>query len=73
MKKLVFTAIAVIAFSGVSMAETTEVKSEVKVLAEQIEATPCEDAAIDFYEAIIEDGEDDIDLLNELLSYCQTR
>jgi len=74
MKKLVFTAIAVIAFSGVSMAETTEVKSDVKVLAEQLEATPCEDRAIDVYEYVMNEynnGGDDIDLLNALLANCQ--
>lgn len=65
-----FTAIAVIAFSGVSMAETKEVKREVKVVKDQLEATPCEDAAIDFYEVIIGGNADNIDLLNELLSYC---
>lgn len=60
MKKLVFTAIAMIAFSGAAMAST-------------VEATPCQDAAIDFYEAIIGDGEDDPELLNELLSHCEPK
>lgn len=74
MKKLLFTAIAVIAFSGVAMAETKEVKTEVKVVNEQLEATPCQDAAIDLYEYFINDyngGCDNINLLNSLLSRCE--
>jgi hypothetical protein len=73
MKKLVFTAIAAVVFSGVSFAGTKEVKEEVVVNNESkevLKATPCEDAAIDFYEIIIGGGDDDIDLLNDLLSYC---
>jgi hypothetical protein len=78
MKKLVFTAIAVIAFSGVAMAETTEAKSEFKILAEQVEATPSDDAcqqnAIDAYEryiALYRNNVDDVDLLNAMMSICQ--
>lgn len=68
-----FTAIAVIAFSGVSMAETKEVKREVKVVKDQLEATPCQDMAIDIYEYVMNEyncGGDDIGLLNALLSNC---
>ena len=74
MKKLLFTAIAVIAFSGVSMAETRKAKSEVKVVKEQLEATPCENMAIDIYEYVMNEynnGGDDIGLLNALLSNCK--
>ena len=38
-----------------------------------LQATPCEDAAIDAYEVIISnryDKEDDIDLLNDLIGLC---
>jgi len=73
MKKLLFTAIAVIAFSGVSKAETKEVKSGIKVVKIQLQATPCQDAAIDVYEFAVSEfygGCDDIDLLNRLLSRC---
>ena len=78
MKKLVFTAFAVVAFSGVAMAKSAEVK-EVATLqstvkkAEMLQATPCEDAATDAYEVIISnryDKEDDIDLLNDLIGLC---
>ena len=78
MKKLIFTALAAVAFSGVAMANSTEVKyviamqtkaKEIKIL----QATPCEDAAIDTYELIISnryDQEDDIGLLNDLIGLC---
>jgi hypothetical protein len=74
MKRFLFTAIAVIAFSGVSMAETKESKSEVKVEKQLLHATPCQDRAIDIYEYVMNEynnGGDDIDLLNALLSNCQ--
>lgn len=74
MKKLLFTAIAVIAFSGVSMAETKEVKFnkiEISVVKKkEKEATPCQNAAINTYEQLIGQGADDWDLLNALLSKC---
>ncbi|MGL2994443.1 hypothetical protein [Flavobacterium sp. TSSA_36] len=80
MKKMIFTAMAVLAFSAVSMANTIEVKEEVVVNNEsKVEntlnqdeqtATPCEDRAIDIYESIIGDGPDNITLLNNLLSLC---
>jgi hypothetical protein len=84
MKKLVFTALAVVAFSGVAMANTVEVKEAVvinnEVKAEKAnlegsvgndgEATECENIALDFYEVIIGDGADNIDLLNELIAAC---
>lgn len=71
MKKLLFTALAVVAFSGVSMAETREAISEVKVVKEQLEATPCQDAAINLYELVIGQEDDNIDLLNALLALCK--
>lgn len=74
MKKLVFTAIAVIAFSGVSMAETTEVKSKSSVVMEQLEDPSCYDNAIATYEYVIEHyngGEDDVFLLDFLFSQCR--
>jgi hypothetical protein len=87
MKKLVFTALAVLAFSGAAIANTGEVKEDVvfsnenKVEAAVVqgpgdnegEATPCENMALDFYELIIsiEGGEDDLDLLNDLLGTCR--
>lgn len=83
MKKMIFTAMAVLAFSAVSMANTIEVKEEVVVNNEsKVEntlnqdeqtATPCEDQAIDNYEYIMceyNNGGDDIALLNYLLSFC---
>lgn len=48
MKKLVFTAIAVIAFSGVSMAETTEVKIVENYGMIVAESGDCETFAMDF-------------------------
>lgn len=74
MKKLLFTAIAVIAFSGVSMAETTAIKSQSNVEMQQIEATPCQNKALDTYEWLMDNfysGGDNINLLNALLSNCQ--
>ncbi|WP_159687583.1 hypothetical protein [Flavobacterium sp. 9R] len=75
MKKMIFTAMAVLAFSAVSVANTIEVKEEVVVNNESKEVigTPCEDSAINSYEEFINafhDGEDDLDLLNDLLSVC---
>ena len=74
MKKLLFTAIAVIAFSGVSMAETKEVKNEVEVLKIQLEPNDCcVDNALDVYEFAVSEfygGCDNINLLNELLAHC---
>ena len=46
MKKLVFTAIAVIAFSGVSMAETREAKKEV------LPPTDCQTKAMDYIDNV---------------------
>ena len=73
MKKLVFTALAVVAFSGVAMANTEEVKKEVIEIKENkeiLEATPCEDRMIDLYEYAIGDGPENIALLNKYLNIC---
>lgn len=76
MKKLVFTALAVVAFSGVAMAKTGEVKeevvvsSEIKKVSEDFNA--CEERAINTYESIISSYEvlDDLALLNYLIGRC---
>ncbi|MDN3674889.1 hypothetical protein QWY99_17765 [Flavobacterium branchiarum] len=82
MKKLVFTALAVVAFCGVSMANTLEVGVEVKgatILENKIkvfyggdEVRACELAAIDLYvkSLKVQDKEEDINLLNELIAKC---
>lgn len=76
MKKLLFTALAVVAFSGVSMANSAEAKeSETKKLkinfaTFQEQETPCQAAAVDEYLRYINDGVDQIDVLNYLLSKC---
>ncbi len=74
MKKLFFTAIAVIAFSGVSMAGTFEDPKDVNAKQtnkEVLKPTPCQDAALNFYESIVGNGPDNIPLLQHLLSYCK--
>jgi hypothetical protein len=72
-KKFVLTALAVVAFSGVAMANTAGVKEEVMVKdasKELSQATPCEDNAIDFYELVIGGGDDNLTLLNDLIGAC---
>jgi hypothetical protein len=72
MKKLVFTAIAMIAFSGASMANTIEVKEEVVsakeaitieiksfnnvVTVEELRIDDCKQAAISLYELFMDGG-----------------
>ena len=69
MKKLVFTALAVVAFSGIAMANTAEVKtSSLKV--EQVEEKTCKEKAVDIYEGIIGTGSDNLALLNDLIGLC---
>lgn len=76
MKKLLFTALAVVAFSGVAMANSVEVEEStilnnvLKIVEKQEQATPCEDKALDFYELVIDGGEDNLTLLNELIGAC---
>jgi hypothetical protein len=67
MKKLFFTAILVIAFSGVSMAKNVEVKKEVVMF------TPCQDRAINMYLAFVDcnGGNDDWAYLNQLMGGCR--
>ncbi|WP_188048933.1 hypothetical protein [Flavobacterium sp. GP15] len=65
-----------VAFSGVAMANNNEVaKLKISVKNEMllVKATPCQDMAIDIYEYVVDTyncGEDDIDLLNALMSNC---
>ncbi|MBQ0907301.1 hypothetical protein KBJ98_01140 [Flavobacterium sp. F-328] len=84
MKKMIFTALAVVAFSGAAMANTGEVKEDVvfsnenKVEAAVVQgpgdnegtATPCQESAIIIYESIVKDGPDRPDLLNALMGLC---
>jgi hypothetical protein len=84
MKKLVFTALAVVAFSGVALASSLESAQHVeqgqKNYFEALNvsgpgdnegtATECENNAIDFYELIIDGGKDNLTLLNDLIGGC---
>ena len=69
MKKLLFTALAVVAFSGVAMAETSKLESKPLKL-EQVKEKSCEDRAVDIYEGIIQGGSDNLALLNDLIGLC---
>ena len=69
MKKLLFTAFAVVAFSGVAMAETSKLESKPLKL-EQVKEKSCEDRAVDIYEGIIQGGSDNLALLNDLIGLC---
>lgn len=66
-----------VAFSGVAMANTAEVKeltalnNKVQTFVIEEQATPCQDLAIDIYEREIGSGDDDLTLLNDLMSMCQ--
>lgn len=53
MKKLVFTAIAVIAFSGIGMANTKEVKL-VSSVTEEKELSPCAKVYLDTYQEFVD-------------------
>jgi hypothetical protein len=68
MKKVIFTAIAMIAFSGASMANTKEVKK--KVAKEEV-MTKCMSAAIAYYEAVMGCCNDDIAFYNSVVSRCK--
>lgn len=76
MKKMFFTAIAVVAFSGASMANTKEIKrdkKEAKKITKIAESTPCQEMMLDTYELIMKirnNGKEDFKLLNDLLSKC---
>jgi hypothetical protein len=84
MKKMIFTALSVVAFSGAAMAKTAEVKEDVVFSNEnKVEAavgqgpgdnegtaTPCQESAILLYESIINGGEDKPLLLNALMGLC---
>ena len=75
-KKLLFSAVAVLAFNGVAMAnsveekESTTLNNELTIMELLQQATPCEDKALDFYELVIDGGEDNLTLLNELIGAC---
>lgn len=84
MKKMIFTALSVVAFSGAAMAKTAEVKEDVvfsnenKVEAAVVQgpgdnegtATPCQESAIIIYESIVKDGPDKPLLLIALMGLC---
>lgn len=81
MKKMFFTAIALIAFSGASMASTKEVKKEkkeTKKITKVVVGTECQNKAVTKYELIMDEdcgsvgcGGDDWNLLNALIAkYC---
>jgi hypothetical protein len=67
MKKIMFTAIAMVAFSGVSMAGTLELEAANQL---PIDKVKCQNAAIDYYIQVIDDGPDDPVLFNQLMSRC---
>ena len=82
MKKLFFTAIVMVAFSAVSMANTIEIK-EIEVIAEKtlidIEKASCTDIAISAYEFAMDSecgipgsgcGGDSPELLNLFMGWC---
>ncbi len=80
MKKLVFTAFAVVAFSGVAMANTTVVEeviinseSKSDLIVAKVEPSQCELDAVGTYEFFMyeyNNGGDNIDLLNSLIAVC---
>jgi len=78
MKKLLFTALAVVAFSGVAMANSVEVeelttlKNEIKVVIIQQEENSFQAAAIAYYEQVMENrgGGEDTLLLSSLMYNC---
>lgn len=71
MKKLLFTVIAAVAFSGVMMGENRTQIQKTKLM---LNATPCQNMMLDIYEYTMNTyncGGDDINLLNALLSNCK--
>lgn len=77
-KKLLFSAVAVLAFNGVAMANSAEVKeltilnNELKIDPVTEETTPCQDNAISYYESVIKlrGGVEDTALLSSLMYHC---
>ena len=67
MKKLIFTAIAMVAFSGVSMAGALELETTNQLPIDKIK---CQQAATDYYIQVIGDGPDDPALYNQLMARC---
>ena len=75
MKKLFFTAIALVAFSGISMASTIEIEKSVEVTKPSVivceeRKQNCEEAAVSLHEIIIGNGADNLVLLNQLIALC---
>ncbi len=80
MKKIFFTAIALVAFSATSMANKVEVK-EVAISEGEKEVVvkkSCMEAALDYYEAVMDQscgspgcGGDDMAFLNRVTSRCK--
>ncbi|MBF4466837.1 hypothetical protein [Flavobacterium sp. LC2016-12] len=71
MKKVLFTALMVVAFNAAANAKNVEVKNtllKTEVVQQQEQA--CEQRAIDVYESIIGGGADNISLLNALIGLC---
>ena len=77
MKKFLFTSIAFLAFSGSIMANNADVprdglfetNSYTSIL--KLKETPCQTKAIELYlQYTACTGEDDVDLLNQLMSAC---
>jgi hypothetical protein len=70
MKKLFFTAIATIAFSGASMANSSDLAINNEELGPRGD---CVNASLDFYEHVMDDfngGGDDLSFLNALVDMC---
>lgn len=62
-----------VAFSGVAMANSTEVKESTTLKNEIKElATPCEERMMGLYEFAVGDGPDNVELWNKYLSICNS-
>jgi hypothetical protein len=71
MKKLLFSALMVVAFNVAANAENVEVKNTLlKTEAVQQRQQDCEQNAINVYEYVIGGGADDLALLNALIGMC---
>ncbi|MBG6060312.1 hypothetical protein IWX83_000075 [Flavobacterium sp. CG_9.1] len=64
-----FTALAVVAFNGVAMAKTEEVKTN-SLNVEKVAEKTCEEKAVDIYEGVMGSGSDNLALLNDLIGLC---
>lgn len=71
MKKLLFSALMVLAFNAAANAENVEVKKTLlKTEVVQQREQDCEQNAINVYEYVIGSGADNLDLLNALIGLC---